>query len=80
MRFSKKAADEVREIISTNKLVSDRENKLIEKGFVIKECPMGSGGTGQIKTFKNEVRMQIGYGHGKHNYAKCVIFDFLVKI
>jgi hypothetical protein len=33
------------------------------------------GGTGQIKTLKSEIRMQIGYGHGKNNYAKCIIFS-----
>jgi hypothetical protein len=36
---------------------------------------MGPGGTGQIKTLKSEIRMQIGYGKGKYNYAKCVIFS-----
>lgn len=76
MKFSEKVVSEVKSIISKHRLVSDRENELIKKGYTIKECPMGSGGTGQIKTLKGEIRMQIGYGHGKNNYAKCVIFTF----
>ena len=76
MKFSEKRVNEVKSIISKHRSVSDRENELIKKGFRIKECSMGSGGVGQIKTLKNEVRMQIGYGHGKHNYAKCVVFSF----
>jgi len=33
---------------------------------------MGSGGKGSIKFLEDQVRIQIGYGHGRHNYAKCV--------
>ena len=65
--------NEVKTIISKHRLVSDRVNELNEKGYIVNECAMGSGGVGQIKTLKDEVRIQIGYGHGKHNYAKCVI-------
>ena len=75
-KFSEKAVNEVKAIIAKYRLVSDRENELIKKGYTTKECPMGPGGTGQIKTLKSEIRMQIGYGHGKNNYAKCVIFSF----
>jgi hypothetical protein len=76
LKFSEKAVSEVKAIIAKHKLVSDRENELIKKGYTTMECPMGSGGTGQIKTLKNEIRMQIGYGHGRYNYATCVIFSF----
>ena len=64
--------NEVKTIISKHRLISDRVNELNKKGYVINECPMGSGGVGQIKTLTNEVRIQIGFGHGKYNYAKCV--------
>lgn len=75
-KFSQKKVDEVKQIIAKHRLVADRETELHKKGFTVAEKAMGSGGTGQIKTLKNEIRMQIGYGHGKNNYAKCVIFSF----
>lgn len=76
MEFSEKAVNEVKSIISKHRLVCDRENELIKKGYTVNECSMGPGGTGQIKTLKSEIRMQIGYGHGDYNYAKCVIFSY----
>lgn len=53
----------------------DERIKVLENlGFTIEEKPMGSGGVGQVKAMKSgEVRIQIGCGHGRHNYAKCVI-------
>ena len=76
MKFSQKKVDEVKQIIAKHRLVADRESELLNKGFIVMEKPMGSGGKGQIKTLKTEIRMQIGYGHGTNNYAKCVIFSF----
>ena len=76
LKISQSALNEVKSIIAKHRLVSDRENELIKKGYLIIECSMGSGGTGQIKTLKSEIRMQIGYGHSRYNYAKCVVFKF----
>ena len=76
MKFSQKKVDEVKKIIAKHRLVADRENELHKKGFKVAEKAMGPGGTGQIKKLKSEIRMQIGYGHGKWNYAKCVIFSY----
>jgi len=76
MKFSQKKVDEVKKIIAKHRLIADRENELRKKGFNVAKKPMGSGGTGQIKTLKSEIRMQIGYGSGRHNYAKCVIFSY----
>ena len=67
--------DQVMSTIAGIRLVSDRVNELRKKGYVVVERSMGSGGVGQIKVLKNEIRIQIGYGHGKHNYAMCVIFN-----
>ena len=67
--------NEVKTIISKHRLVSDRVNELSKNGYNIKECAMGSGGVGQIKVLKDEVRIQVGFGHGKHNYAKCVTIN-----
>ena len=75
MKFTEKKAEQVKEIISKHRLVADRVNDIKNKGFTIAEKPMGSGGTGQIKTLHSEIRMQIGYGHGRNNYAQCVIFS-----
>ena len=66
---------EVKTIISKHRLVKDRVKELYKNGYNIEECAMGSGGVGQIKTLKNEVRIQVGYGHGRYNYAKCVIIN-----
>jgi len=76
MKFSKLNVSKVNKIIAKHRLVANRVRELKKKGFTVKEKSMGSGGTGQIKTLKNEIRMQIGYGHGKNNYAQCVIFSF----
>ena len=75
-KISEKEVKVVKAIIAKHRLISEREKELIKKGYTIKECQMGSGGTGQIKTLKNEIRMQIASGHGKYNYAPCVIFKF----
>ena len=75
MKFTEKKAKQVQEIISNHRLVADRVNDLKNKGFTIDEKSMGSGGTGQIKTLRSEIRIQIGYGHGKNNYSQCVIFS-----
>jgi len=44
--LTKQTKKEVRLIISKHRLVADREDELIKKGYTTKECPMGSGGTG----------------------------------
>ena len=75
MRYSEKRVAEVKKVIAKHRRVADRENELLKKGYTIAEKPMGSGGTGKIKILKSEIRMQIGYAHGKGNYAKCVIFS-----
>lgn len=45
-------------------------------GIEIKEIAMGSGGVGQVKiTKKGEIRIQIGCGYSRHNYAQTAIFN-----
>lgn len=64
----------VNQTISTYTKIDDRVRVLENLGFTIEEKPMGSGGVGQVKTMKSgETRIQIGCGHGRNNYAKCVI-------
>ena len=55
------------------RLISERISDLEKAGYDVKECAMGSGGVGNVKFLNNEIRVQIGYGHGKRNYAMCVI-------
>ena len=57
------------------RLISDRIKDLKVAGYFIKECSMGSGGVGQVKIMSDEIRVQIGFGHGKYNYAMCVILS-----
>ena len=63
----------IQKVVSDNRSVSDRVEKLREMGYTVNECPMGSGGVLQVKELKNETRIQVGYGKGKHNYAYAVI-------
>jgi len=75
-KFNKQNVDAIMAIISKYRLIADREKALLAKGFSVANRAMGSGGTGQIKTIKSEVRIQIGHASGKYNYAKCVILEF----
>jgi len=64
--------------IYNNHFVNDRVIEIEEKTdrqFLIEELPMGSGGVGQLKILKSQIRFQIGYGHSKHNYAKTLIIE-----
>ncbi len=72
-KYSKQIT-EITRIVKGNRLIVDRQDALIKLGYNVGERPMGSGGVGQMKKINNEVRIQIGYGHAKHNYAMCVIF------
>jgi len=68
-----KIPSEVSSAIHNNRLVSKRVQELREKGFYVAERRMGAGGVFQFKTVGKETRIQIGYGHGRYNYAMCVI-------
>lgn len=63
----------IQKVVSDNRLVSDRVEKLREMGYTVEERLMGSGGVLQVKEMKKETRIQIGYGKGKYNYAYAVI-------
>jgi len=64
-------------IVNNNRFIKDRIKKLAEKGYIVTEKPVFSGGVGTIHKLKNEWRFQIGYSHGNDrcNYAQCVIFE-----
>ncbi len=53
--------------------IQKRVDYLRSKGYSVNEYPMGSGGVGQVKVMSDHIRIQIGYGHGKHNYAYAVV-------
>lgn len=64
----------VKRSIENHSKIDNRVLELENMGFTIEEKAMGSGGVGQVRTMKSgEVRIQIGCGHSRHNYAKCVI-------
>lgn len=71
-KFSAATIKEVQAVTNKHRKIVDRESELIELGYYVGEYAMGSGGKGSIKILKDEVRIQIGCGHGKHNYAKSV--------
>ena len=60
------------EVVDSTRLISERVKKLENMGYLVFEFPMGSGGVKQKKELQNETRIQIGYGHGRHNYAYAV--------
>lgn len=63
----------IQEVVLSTRLVADRVAKLEKMGFNVAEYPMGTGGILQKKRMANsEIRVQIGYGHGRWNYAMCV--------
>lgn len=59
-------------IISDNRLIKDRIKALEYSEWNVDIFPMGSGGVGQVKEMSETIRVQIGYGTGKHNYAYAV--------
>lgn len=59
-------------VVKQNRLIADRISKLTEMGYSVSEFPMGSGGVGQIREMSGTIRIQISYGHGRHNYAHAV--------
>jgi len=65
----------IMKVVNAHKRVVKRENQLFANGYHVAERRCGSGGVGQIINLKNETRIQIGYGHGKNNYASCVILQ-----
>ena len=71
-KFSVGAIKEVQAVTNKHRKIADRESELTELGYLVEEHAMGSSGKGSIKFLDDQVRIQIGYGHGRHNYAKCV--------
>lgn len=65
--------NQITEIVQNNTLISERIIKLRALGFYVKERAMGSGGVLQVQKSISETRVQIGYGHGRYNYAFTVI-------
>ena len=67
---------EIKNVVESSRLVDDRVNKLTELGYDTQEFPMGSGGVLQIRGMRDgTVRVQVGYGRGRYNYAMCVVLD-----
>lgn len=59
------------------KLLSVRKSVLESLGYKVEEKRMGNGGVGQIHMLpkRRELRIQVGYGHSKYNYADCVVLS-----
>lgn len=63
----------IEKVVRENRLVSDRVEVLKKMGYEVSEFAMGPGGKLQQKIMSDgTVRVQIGYGHGRHNYAMAV--------
>lgn len=75
MKTTEQKVNEIQSVIIKHRLVKDRVNELHDLGYTCFERRCGSGGKGQVINLKNEIRVQIGYGHGKQNYAMCVIIN-----
>lgn len=69
----KTSNSQIETIVKSNRRVGDRVKALKNLGFNVQEMPMGSGGVLQEKIMRNgKKRIQIGYGHGRYNYALAV--------
>lgn len=55
------------------KKVKERLQELRDAGFIVEPRAMGSGGVGQVRTTRDEVRIQVAAGYSKYNSAMCVI-------
>lgn len=66
---------DIKNIIDKHYFIADRIKELETHDIECEEIAMGSGGVGQVqyKSTLKQIRMQIGYGHGKHNYAQVAI-------
>lgn len=71
-KFSADVIKEVQAVTNKHRKIADRELELTELGYLVEDHAMGSGGRGSVKILEDQVRIQIGYGHGRYNYAKCV--------
>lgn len=61
-------------VVNDNHFVSARVAKLRALGFSVESLPMGSGGVLQQKAMKDgSLRIQIGYGVTRYNYAQTVV-------
>ena len=68
-----KAIKEAKEVCEKHRKVEDRIEVLRKMGYEIENCPMGSGGVGNIRRMRTrEWRIQIGYGKGRYNYADAI--------
>lgn len=85
MKTTEKTIKESREykrimkVVNSHRLVDDRVSALDKLGYCVNCLPMGTGGVGQVKvmTRLNEIRIQVGYSVGRHNYAMCVVLDII---
>lgn len=68
----KEEYEQIASVVKGYKRVAERVELLECLGFQVKEFPMGSGGVLQVKEMASTIRIQIGYGIGKHNYAQAV--------
>jgi len=77
MKYSIKKEKQVLAIIKKHRLIKNRVQELVKRGFYVKYCPVAVGGTGHIHKLVSEWRMQVGYakGGGRENYAEAVIFE-----
>jgi hypothetical protein len=75
MKTKEEKIKEIMNVVSKHSRVAKRVSELTELGYICAERRCGTGGKGHIIELKNETRIQIGYGHGRHNYAMVVIFN-----
>ena len=66
--------ESIKSAINSHHFISKRVDELDSAGIETATAPMGSGGVGQIKSLQSgKLRVQVGYGTSKHNYAKVAV-------
>lgn len=67
--------DAVTKAIRENRRIADRESDIWRAGIMVVEKACGSGGVGSILPRRDAIYIQIGYGHGRYNYAKVAVIN-----
>ena len=62
--------------VDAHSRVAARIEAIENEGIQVYSFPMGPGGVGQVRVMRDGIRVQIGYGQSKHNYAHAAWLAF----
>lgn len=74
VEYTYEMEQEIQDIIYKYRSVEKRVEILRERGYIISIKPTGSCKVGGCIELKKEIRIKIGSGETRNNYAYCAIF------